>query len=373
MSQRKEVQFYGILDGLISLGNVARDLCIYLSEHIEQLSVCHYRVPQHPDWAEFPTPQYSTSAKKSGTYFEPRLKAIRGCNSSANIGIFCGIPDVGGELLKSHKVKVIYTVCETNRIPSSWAEACNQLNCVFVPSAFCKQAYIDSGVTCPVEIMNYAAEQEYILSSGPQTSNPFIFFNTFNALSSLERKSLDELIRCFLKAFPDSPEIRLRIRTNACKSVTSLLGHYAHWKGFDRVDLDPLVYSTTHEYASIYSQVHCTVHPSKGEGFGLVPFHSILCGTPVISSGKTGLAEYVSSDNAMILNMGPEVHGDSWGNQPGVYYSVDEDELIEMMRYAYTHYDQERAKVRAASDLLRKRFDRSLTYKPLRSFIENSE
>lgn len=364
------VQFYGMLDGLISLGNVARDICLYLAEHIQRLRACHYRVPRHADWTGFPATEYSPAARALGNYFDPRLQAIRGKESSAKVGIFCGIPDVGKAVLSSHDTKVIITVCETSAIPSNWVDACNEMDFVLVPSEFCRQAYMASGVTRPVEILHYAAESEYQVAVTRPLLEPFVFFNTFNALSSLQRKSLEELVRCFLKAFPAEPNVRLRLRTQRCRAVVEVLSQYERSPGYDRIELDPLVYSTSAEYAALYHQVHCTVHPSKGEGFGLIPFHSILSGTPVITNAKTGLAEYITPENAMVLQMGPEIHGDSWGNQPGMYFSVDEDELVETMRHSYSHYESELAKARMASDELRTQFDKQKTYKPLLRIVE---
>ena len=55
----------------------------------------------------------------------------------------------------------------------------------------------------------------------------------------------------------------------------------------------------------IFSRMNCTVHPSRGEGFGLVPLQSLACETPVIAPAVTGMTEYLTPDRAICLPPGP--------------------------------------------------------------------
>jgi glycosyltransferase involved in cell wall biosynthesis len=102
--------------------------------------------------------------------------------------------------------------------------------------------------------------------------------------------------------------------------------------------------------------VHCTVHPSKGEGFGLIPFQSIACETPVIAPAATGMADYLNDDNAMCLRTMGRTTGQMVGNQAGTYFTVDEGHLVELLIHAHTNWEDEYRKVRAAAPGIRSRY-----------------
>lgn len=54
-----------------------------------------------------------------------------------------------------------------------------------------------------------------------------------------------------------------------------------------------------------YTDADVTVYPSQHEIFGLVPFESILCGTPVVVSGDSGCGEIVSREQiGEVVNYG---------------------------------------------------------------------
>ena len=58
------------------------------------------------------------------------------------------------------------------------------------------------------------------------------------------------------------------------------------------------------------------------------------------------------------------VHGDSWGNQPGNYYAIDEDDLVERLRHVRRHWDAELAKVRNAGPRIREAYAPGKAFAP---------
>ena len=77
------------------------------------------------------------------------VRADVGLRMSAPIGVYIGYPEPSIGYLHGHSVKVLVTVCETDKIPSSWVEACNLTDLVVVPSQWCYEAFKKSGVTKP--------------------------------------------------------------------------------------------------------------------------------------------------------------------------------------------------------------------------------
>ena len=43
----------------------------------------------------------------------------------------------------------------------------------------------------------------------------------------------------------------------------------------------------------LYDDIDCVVIPSRGEGFGLIPFEALQCGVPIITTENLGSDEYL--------------------------------------------------------------------------------
>jgi len=137
-----------------------------------------------------------------------------------------------------------------------------------------------------------------------------------------------------------------------------------------RIEIVPPQNLSYAEFAACYSDVHCTVRPSLFEGFGLIPMQSIACATPVIAPCGTGLADYITRDNAMVLRnkgVSPAAH---------VYYdcgshpAIDEDHLVELMRHAVANWEREYHRVQGVSDAFRARHSWSRALAPLLELLD---
>ncbi len=112
----------------------------------------------------------------------------------------------------------------------------------------------------------------------------------------------------------------------------------------------------TGDFAAIYSDVHCTVHQSRGEGSGLIPFQSIACEMPVIAPCSTGIAEYLNPGNAMVLRTRGEMEGEDVYYRTGTHPMIDEDHLVELLRYAKDHWETEYEKVKLVAPGFREKY-----------------
>jgi glycosyltransferase involved in cell wall biosynthesis len=231
------------------------------------------------------------------SFFDASLSSFAYLNKAAPIAVFYGTPDFTPTFLFNHETTIGGFVCETDKIPQRWVHKCNRFDLILVPSRFCKLAFERSGVTVPIGITPHGLETDYHPLPGKTRQLPFVFFNTVNSHVP-GRKGLRELLRSFLRAFSDRSDVILRLRMKRSKPVDKILEEF---KLSPQVWIDEVDDSSTAEFAAIYSEVHCTVHPSNGEGFGLIPLQSIACETPVIAPQSTGMADYLSAENAMLL------------------------------------------------------------------------
>ena len=326
------VQVYGMFKGCMSIANVATQFASQLSSHIDDVALHSYNgLP----------------------YFQASLESHAFLNRLAPIGFFYGIPDAVPEFFFEHELKIGGFVCETTAIPTEWVNSCNRFDLLVVPSRFCKTAFVNSGVRVPVMVVHHGLEPEYRPLKEKQRTAPFVFYDTFNADSFPDRKGCEELIRSFKRAFEGRNDVRLRLRVQQNSKVLDYLKVH---DAFSLISLDMPDKASTRDFAAIYSDVHCTVHPAKGEGFGLIPFQSIACATPVIAANISGMAEYLDEHNAMLLKTKGEVWGDDVYYKSGHYYAIDEDHLVELLRYAEENWEHEYERVRRVSTAFRERF-----------------
>jgi glycosyltransferase involved in cell wall biosynthesis len=324
---------YGMFQGCFSIATVSTQIGNVLTGRLEGVALHSYN---------------------GGRFFDPDLAEHAAVDPAAPIGFFYGFPPEVPEAFYEHPFRIGGFVCETDRIAPSWVEVCNTLNLVIVPSTFCRKAFHDSGVTVPVMVVPHGLEEEYKPLITKRRAKPLIFYNVFNEGSLLERKNAEELIRCFLEAFgPSGEECVLRLRTGLSKQLVDIRLRYDFGEAI-RLDLPDE--RDTAAFARIYSEVHCTVHPSRGEGFGLVPIQSIACETPVIAPAATGMADYLNDDNGMCLRTVGRTAGVLGGNQAGTYYTIDETHLVQLLRHVHSNWEDEYQKVRLAGPEIRERY-----------------
>jgi glycosyltransferase involved in cell wall biosynthesis len=322
-----KLQFYASLNSTASMCNVAAEIFREFKKQIDPVSVHNYF--NFDGWSD------------------PSLQTHHGIDRRAPIGFFLGLPSQVPEFFYKHEITIGAFVCESDRIVEHWVYVCNRLDLVVVPSTFCRNAFLASGVKTPILVVPHGLEAEYQPNGIKQRKHRLVFYNTFYSTSLCHRKSLDELVRCFLKAFDGRTDVVLRLRTDNSTALAKCRETYPFG---DLIELDLMTSSLPiTEYAQIFSEVHCTVHPSKGEGFGLVPFQSIACETPVIAPHSTGMADYLDNTNSVALKTGKRVAGEGQGNAVGTYLSIDEDHLVDQLRYMADNWEVEYEKVMGVS------------------------
>lgn len=286
-------------------------------------------------------------------FFSEDLESHARLDENAPIGMYYGMPEARRLPIAFHKhsIRIGGFVCETDRIHRDWVDVCNRLDFAFVPSEFCRRAFVDSGVEVPVMVVPHGLEPEFRPYDRPGDRSPFIFFNSFDSGSFHQRKSATELVQCFCRTFSDADGVELHLRTQATKEMLALVSHHDRHGLIRLVPADPLPLAA---FAKLYSQVDCVVHPSKGEGFGLIPFQAIACECPVIAPAVTGMADYLNDSNAVILKTGDRIRGVALGNAAGHYYAVDENDLCRSMRYVLENWSRERNKLMEIGPAFRK-------------------
>lgn len=340
------VQCYGLVGDLLSFENVATQLVLQLSRRFEAVAAHDYRrsIP--------------AAGGRPGVFADRAF-----LTPDAPIGVFHGLPYTElPEAMAGHRFRVGCLVCDADVVPPGEIEVCHEsFDLVVVPSGFCRRVFQASGLRTPVLVVPHGVGPDF-RPVPDRRPDVFTFYNAYDQIRDY-RKSGAELIRCFVKAFDRDPGIRLRLRTAMSRTLKAQLDDADAWEVVT-VDEHPL---PEPEYARVFSEVHATVHASKAEGFGMVPLQSLACATPVIAPCTTGLRDYLTSDNAMLLEtagMVPAV-GDTGCEVGGMYHGIDEDHLVQCLRAMHDNWPEEAAKARAAAPRIRQQYSWSRVVEPL--------
>ena len=362
------IQVYGMFGSEFSLGAVAAAFARCLVELPTEV-LLHNFLEVDARWAGL------LGAKRiygsSNTEFaDPMLGVHTGHDPHAEIGLFIGPTTYAPQYLKHHRMRIAALVCETTAISRAWVEICNDCDLVIVPSQFCKAAFRSSGVTTQIRIVNHGLEPEFTPHEDVrQREDVFEFFNTFGVYAPPQRKGCEELIRAFMSAFRDRDDTSLRLRTHLRGPVMEYVKRYSCG---EKVLLEPLEFVRRTEYAKLLCSAHCVVCPSRGEGFGLVPFHAIACETPVIAPMASGMTEYLSRDWATAVKTRGLSKGPSWDNQPGRYFNIDEDHLSQQMIHLRDNWALKKRAVAERGESFRKKFAWPRVLTPLKTWLSQA-
>ncbi|MDZ7842620.1 MAG: glycosyltransferase [Gammaproteobacteria bacterium] len=344
------VQCYGLLGDLLSFENVATQLVLQISRRFESVAAHDYRrsIPEH--------------GAGPGVFADRSF-----LTPDAPIGVYHGLPYIElPEAMAGHRCRVGCLVCDADVVPPGEIEVCHDsFDLVVVPSEFCRRAFQASGLRTPVLVVPHGVGLDF-QPVPDRRPDVFTFYNVYDQIRDY-RKSGAELIRCFVKAFDRDPGIRLRLRTAMSGTLKAQLDEADAWEVVT-VDAHPL---PELEYARVFSEVHATVHPSKAEGFGMIPLQSLSCATPVIAPCTTGMKDYLTPDNAMLLNTKGTVPalGDTGCDVGGQYHAIDEDHLVQCLRAMHDNWDEEAAKAVAAAPGIREQYNWARVFEPLLDII----
>ena len=173
------------------------------------------------------------------------------------------------------------------------------------------------------------------------------------------RKSTLEIVQSFLRAFPDSPNVRLYLSTDTLFPSDTYNSTEERLVANSISDsrIIPVHFEERGAYIRRLQQTHCHVSCSRAEGWGLPIIESMACGVPTIVCDYSGSTEYAQDAikipvREMIKPFG--IYGD-W-QVPGMWGSPDYDHLVEVMRDVYENYAIHKKKALKTSEMIRTKF-----------------
>lgn len=198
------------------------------------------------------------------------------------------------------KINVGYSTWEADIIPEHWVENINQnFDLQLVPSEYNRQAYVNSGVKIPVEVVPHCIDvtpfDETEPACMPKYENHFKFLSVFQWI---ERKNPVGLMKAYFSEFYGCSDVILILKTYG-------INHSEQERERIKATIRKLKYDTQlepnklpkiyllpellsrEEMLSLYKAADCFVLPTRSEGFG-IPFAEACAGENVVIAPKHG-------------------------------------------------------------------------------------
>jgi glycosyltransferase involved in cell wall biosynthesis len=263
----------------------------------------------------------------------------QGVFNGATVGVRNSQPDSFDSLTTPFRLG--FSMFEFTKMPSSWVPGANTVDVNLVPCTWCKEIWVESGVTQPVEVLPLGARTDLYTYLDRPERDTFTFCMT-GSLSA--RKAPWMAWAAFQLAFPGRDDVRLVFKTPAALSIRA--------EGDDRVT----AYNEDWPLARMVDVLHradCFVYPTRSEGFGFSPVEAMSTGLPVICTNVTAMTDYLFPEHSYPLDIeGWEEVPSHWGDI-GCYATPSLDHLVSLMRHVYDNRAEARAKGRLAAVYVR--------------------
>ena len=253
-----------------------------------------------------------------------------------------------------NRIKIGYTMCESDEIGMPWVGACEQMDYIFVPNEHNRQAFIKSGVSkdkVRVVLQGIDTERFTYYERPVRDIYTFGMVGYMNGVQGAgDRKGVFDVIQAFCSEFEPWEPVRLYI-----KSSNKDFGYFSHFSD-PRISVD-IRHLNTEEMVDLFHKFDCFVFPSRAEGVGMPPREAMATGLPVILTDYSGLSPVCNPKYNFPLKPHHFERGVNpmISEQPGNWAMIDIQELMYYMRWCYEHLEDAAAKGREAAEWIREK------------------
>lgn len=264
----------------------------------------------------------------------------------------------------------IFTMFETDRLPTGWVNALLEVDEVWVPSRFNMETFERSGVPRDrLRLVQPGLEVHWFKNPTSQFQIPgrrgFVFLSVFQWTL---RKGWDALLDAWMKAFDSNDDVCLVLRTypGTVKEprIEVRIEDYLRSKGRNLGNVAPIIvlsdFIDDAGMPSLYAAANAYVLPSRGEAWGLPYMEAMAMGLPTIACDHGGQLDFMHQENSYLTRIRGLVPVDPRQTAEDPYYGKDHlwadpdvEHLADVLRFVSTNQEEARAKgQRAKAEIL---------------------
>lgn len=226
--------------------------------------------------------------------------------------------------------RVFFTMWESTQLSMNVVDLLNRGKFIIVPNSWNKENFETDGVVVPIKKCPLFVDTSVFKYKNHIDNGIF----TFGSANADPRKRLNDVIRCFCKAFPVSiKDVKLKIKIDH-QDLNKLIRF-----SDDRIDICTKKFSKI-ELANWYHNIDVFVSGASSEGWGLMQHESMACGRPVIATCYSGLKEFFDDSVGISLKYEEVPSEWSWGYSNGFWSKFNEDDMIDKLKWSYNNTDE---------------------------------
>lgn len=250
-------------------------------------------------------------------------------------------------------------VCDSDHISPLAVGITDYAQRIIVPSTFCKQVYIESGVKVPVDVVPHGVDPNWydeppkvtdivtdIIRLKRERGLKLILYFLWH---SADRKGFPELFEFYRKLRKERKDVMLIVKTMSrdgrelkLLKMLGIINIYGWLSEAEKMSL--------YDVSDIYALF------SRGGGFELNGLEALVRGVPVIAHGKGSWADYVPDflrvpyKNRVVVLQDNPIH-DGYG------YTIDVEKAVDKACHILDNLDDYKARVREhAQKVLKNKF-----------------